>query len=296
MVDNQTKKIPAVTVIIPTFNRASWLAGAIDSVLNQTFQNFELIVIDDGSTDETPKLVAKYGDRIRYYVQPNRGPASARNLGIKRAQADLIAFLDSDDRWLKEKLHEQVGVMLNNPEIKICYTNEIWVRRGVRVNQKKIHQKYSGWIYQKCLSLCIISPSSVMIRREVFDKVGLFDEQFLVCEDYELWLRISHRFPIFFIDKPLIIKFGGHEDQLSRQFWGMDRFRVQALEKMLNDNSLSAEDRIATIKMLHQKCSILINGFEKRGKTSEADYYRSIRDKYIANGSSPLDQSVCSSS
>lgn len=288
----ESKKCPTVSIIISTYNRASWLAYAIDSVLDQTFRDFELIVIDDGSTDETPTLVAKYGDRIRYYVQPNRGPASARNLGIKWAQADLIAFLDSDDRWLKQKLQKQVSLMLNNPEIKICYTNEIWVRRGVRVNQKKIHQKYAGWIYQKCLPLCIISPSSVMIRREVFEAVGLFDEQFLVCEDYELWLRISHRFPIFFIDQPLIIKFGGHEDQLSHQFWGLDRFRVQALEKMLNDNSLSAEDRIATINMLLQKCSILINGFDKRGKTAEADYYRSIRDRYIASGLQLLDQSV----
>ncbi|MDZ7331670.1 MAG: glycosyltransferase [candidate division KSB1 bacterium] len=280
---DKAKNGPTVSVIIPTYNRANWLAGAIESVLVQSYQDLELILIDDGSTDETPELVAHYGDRIRYYAQDHRGPAAARNLGIQKAQADLIAFLDSDDRWLKDKLQAQVDLMLNHPEIKICYTDEIWIRRGVRVNPKKIHQKYSGWIYQRCLPLCIISPSSVMIRREVFDRVGLFDEQFLVCEDYEFWLRISHRFPITFINQPLIIKYGGHQDQLSRQFWGMDRFRVMALEKMLQDHSLSEIDRNATIQMLIQKCNILINGFEKRGKTAEGDLYRSIRDKYRTN-------------
>jgi len=280
MVDKKTKNRPAVSIIIPTYNRASWLAGAIDSVLNQAFQDFELIVVDDGSTDATREVIAGYGDRIQYYFQPNRGPAAARNLGIKQAQADLICFLDSDDRWLKEKLSTQVDLMRNHPETKICYTDEIWIRRGVRVNQKKIHQKYSGWIYQKCLPLCIISPSSVMIRREVFDVVGLFDENFLVCEDYDLWLRVSHRFSITFIAQPLIIKYGGHDDQLSRRFWGMDRFRVQALEKMLADHSLSAEDRNATVRVLVQKCAILINGFSKRGKIAEANYYRSIQERY----------------
>jgi hypothetical protein len=192
----------------------------------------------------------------------------------------LITFLDSDDRWLKQKLQTQVELMIRNPDIKTCYTDEIWIRRGVRVNQKKIHQKYSGWIYQKCLPLCIISPSSVMIHREVFDKVGLFDEDFLVCEDYDLWLRVSHLFPITFIDQPLIIKNGGHEDQLSHRLWGMDRFRVQALEKILQENSISSDDRIATIDMLKYKCKILANGCFKRGKTEEANYYLSVITRY----------------
>jgi glycosyltransferase involved in cell wall biosynthesis len=273
MAKSETKYCPSVSVIIPTYNRASWLIDAIDSVLNQTFQDFELIIVDDGSTDGTHEIVAQYGKRIQYFYQSNRGPASARNLGIKKAKADLITFLDSDDRWLKQKLQTQVDLIQKYPDIKICYTDEIWIRRGIRVNQKKIHQKYSGWIYQKCLPLCIISPSSVMVNRDVFDKVGLFDDDFLVCEDYDLWLRISCYFPITFIDQPLIIKNGGHEDQLSHRLWGMDRFRVQALEKILKENSLSANDRKATIDMLNYKCKILANGCLKRGKIEEANFY-----------------------
>ena len=283
MAEGEIKYCPSISVIIPTYNRASWLTGAIDSVLNQTFQDFELIVIDDGSTDGTREIVAEYGDRVQYFYQFNRGPASARNLGIKHAQADSITFLDSDDRWLRGKLQRQYDLMKGNSDVKICYTNEIWIRRGVRVNQKKIHQKYSGWIYQKCLPLCIISPSSVMIHREVFAKVGLFDEDFLVCEDYDLWLRVSQYFPITFINEPLIIKNGGHEDQLSHRLWGMDRFRVQALEKRLQENYLPLDDRKATIDMLNYKCKILANGCFKRGKTKDGNHYLSIKEKYSKN-------------
>jgi glycosyltransferase involved in cell wall biosynthesis len=280
MVEQINQNLPLVSVIIPTYNRASWLKGAIDSVLNQTFSNFELLIVDDGSTDNTKELVDSYGDKIKYIFQPNQGPAAARNSGIKNRQVELISFLDSDDRWLKDKLQTQVNLMTADPSIKICYTDEIWIRRGKRVNPKKIHQKYSGWIYQQCLPLCIISPSSVIIHREVFEKVGLFDESLLVCEDYDLWLRVSHHYPIAFINKPLIIKNGGHEDQLSQRLWGMDRFRVKALEKMLQENSLSPEDRKATIAMLHQKCTILANGCFKRSKVDEGNFYLTIKEKY----------------
>jgi len=271
---------PFVSIIIPTYNRVSWLKGAIDSVLRQSYQDFELIIVDDGSTDDTKKIVTNYGNRVKYIYQPNRGPSAARNSGIEKAQADLITFLDSDDRWMKNKLKTQVELITHDPNIKICYTDEIWMRWGERVNQKKIHKKYSGWIYHKCLPLCIISPSSVMIHRDVLGKVGLFDESLIVCEDYDLWLRISRQFPITFIDKPLIIKNGGHEDQLSRRFWGMDRFRVMALEKVLLEDSLSATDKKATIQILHKKCTILANGYFKRGKIEEGKYYLSIKERY----------------
>ena len=171
-------------------------------------------------------------------------------------------------------------LIAKNPEIKICYTNEIWIRNGVRVNQKKIHQKYSGWIFQKCLPLCIISPSSVLIKREVFDRVGVFDENLIVCEDYDLWLRVSINYPIFFIDKSLIIKRGGHQDQLSRKFYIMDRFRIKALEKILTKNNLKNQDRNAAIETLKQKCTIIANGCFKRGKVEEGNKYSAIIKKY----------------
>ena len=277
------KPHPSVSVIIPTYNRASWLTGAIESVLEQTFSDYELLIIDDGSTDNTLEIVNPFGDRIKYFYQSNRGPSAARNLGIKNARGEFITFLDSDDRWLKNKLLAQVNLMTADPQVKICYTDEIWIRRGVRVNPGKIHQKYSGWIYQRCLPLCIISPSSVMIHREVLERVGLFDETFPVCEDYDLWLRVSSRYPITFINKPLIIKNGGHADQLSHQNWGMDRFRIAAMEKMLQQNELCPEDRVATIDLLQKKCSILTNGFFKRGNIEDGNFYLSIKEKHDSN-------------
>jgi len=277
---NSQNPSPLISVIIPTCNRGAVLEHAIESVLNQTLKNFELLIIDDGSTDHTPQLVTTYQNRIKYFTQINQGPAAARNFGIQNSQGDLICFLDSDDRWIETKLEIQVGLMLSDPNIKICYTDEIWIRRGVRVNQKQVHRKYSGWIYQQCLPLCIISPSSAMIHREVFDQVGLFDETMIVCEDYDLWLRISRVYPITFIPQPLIIKYGGHEDQLSHQFLGMDVFRIRALEKMLKENGLSPTDRNATVRMLQKKCAILASGCFKRGRIDEGEFYSSLKSKY----------------
>jgi len=278
------KKSPLISIIIPTFNRSSRLTVAIESVFRQTYQFFELIVIDDGSTDHTEEVIKSYDNRVRYFFQQHQGVSAARNVGIEKSKGSYICFLDSDDEWVPEKLATQVRLVRSNPRIKICYTDEIWIRKGVRVNPKKIHKKYSGWIYQRCLPLCIISPSSVMIHRDVFDKAGMFDPRMTVCEDYDLWLRISHFYPITFIPQKLIIKHGGHNDQLSQKYWGMDHYRVMAMEKMLNYYDLKSEDKKATIHMLHKKCNILANGFFKRGKKQKADHYISLRNKYVDLG------------
>jgi len=255
------------------------LKEAIDSVRSQDFVDYEIIVIDDGSTDGTEKLFKDYPEII-YFYQSNQGVSRARNQGIKMARGKFICFLDSDDRWLPTKLSHQVKVMEENPEVPLSYTDEIWIRNGKRVNPKKKHQKYSGWIFEKCLSLCIISPSSVMLKKEVFKTVGVFDESLPVCEDYDLWLRITARFPVFFINKKLIIKQGGHEGQLSHQFWGNDRFRVQSLEKIINAGILNEERKKQAIQELINKCLILEQGFRKRGKLFEAQYYQNLIRRY----------------
>ncbi len=268
------------SVIIPTFNRAAFLREAIDSVLAQTEKDFELIIVDDGSTDYTRELVAEYGDRVRYVFQPNAGPSAARNLGIRHASGKLITFLDSDDLWLPHKLARQREWMAAHPQARLCYTDEIWIRRGVRVNQKKIHAKSGGWIYPLCLPRCIISPSSVLMRRELFDAVGLFDEQLPVCEDYDLWLRVASRFEIGFIAESLIVKRGGHPDQLSQREWGNDRYRVAALLKIYESGVLDEMARRKTAEMICRKCKILENGFRKRKKVSEADFYVKVKEKF----------------
>jgi glycosyltransferase involved in cell wall biosynthesis len=259
-----------VSVVITTYNRHQFLKGAVISVLNQDYQDREVIVIDDGSTDESMKEIE--GLPVRYVWKKNGGISSARNKGIEVAQGDYIAFLDVDDQWMKGKLSTQMKRM-EEEGFSISYTDEIWIRNGKRINQKLKHKKYSGHIFEKCLPLCIISPSSVVIKREIFDKVGLFDESLPVCEDYDLWLRITAGHPVLFIERPLIVKRGGHDDQLSRSYEAMDKFRIQSLANIFKSGILNETQKIMAAEELRTKCRIVANGAKKRGRAEEAEHY-----------------------
>ena len=236
--------------------------------------------MDDGSTDKTYQLMKSFPKAQYFYIKKNSGVSKARNVGLAFAKGELICFLDSDDLWKEKKIQIQSLWLENNKDSQICYTDEIWVRNGVRVNPMNRHRKYSGDIFRHCLGLCIVSPSSVMIRAKLFDEIGNFDESLPACEDYDLWLRIASKYAFHFIEEPLIIKYGGHSDQLSRKYWGMDRFRVVALKKLLDQNSLDKEKLKLTRSVFLEKCSILIKGFEKRGKKEDESFYRELVNKY----------------
>jgi GT2 family glycosyltransferase len=266
-------KTPSVSVIIPTYNRYPLLCEAIDSVLAQTDQDFELIVVDDGSTDDTPAVRSTYGDRLHYVYQDRKGVSTARNRGVDLAKGEWICFLDSDDLWRPQKLKIQKEEMKRDSQLQISYTEEIWYRRGVRVNPAKKHAKYSGWIFERCLPLCLISPSSVMVRRSLFQATGAFNEGFPVCEDYDLWLRISKDFPVHLVREPLIIKRNGHPGQLSADGWGFDRYRVESIAGVIRSGTLTDRQFQAACNVLRQKCSILSSGFSKRGKEEQAKYF-----------------------
>ena len=271
---------PLVSIIIPTRNREVRISAAIDSVLNQTQQDFELIVVDDGSTDATQEVLRAYGSRITCLRIDPAGPSAARNRGIAAAQADLIAFLDSDDIWLPRKLERQLALHSSNGDILVSQTREVWIRNGVRVNARAKHRMHSGWIYEHCLPLCIVSPSSVMIHRTVFDHVGLFDESMPACEDYDLWLRIAPHYPIHLIDEELIIKYGGHADQQSRCIPALDSLRIKAICKSLDSADLNDEQRAAAVMELQRKCRIYAQGCRKRGKVDEAREYETKPHNY----------------
>lgn len=269
-----------VSVIIPTFNRARRVTRAVSSVLYQTFRDYEVIVVDDGSTDDTIDRLAQFERHILLLRhKENLGVSAARNSGFRNARSPFIAFLDSDDYWLPGKLATQVGFFERRPDAVACQTEEIWIRSGRRVNPRKKHIKPSGDIFLPSLKLCLVSPSAVMVRASLLHDVGLFDEGLPACEDYDLWLRISCRHPIALLHKYLVVKEGGHADQLSLRYPGMDRFRIKAMLKLIEAGGLSRSQEKATIKELSAKCRIYGKGCLKRGKVREGEYYLSLSEK-----------------
>ena len=269
---------PRVSVIIPTYNRAWVLKEAIDSVLAQDYADFELIVVDDGSTDGTDNVLAGY-DNVTVLEQPNQGVSAARNKGVLHARGTYLAFLDSDDLWLPQKLTAQVGFFRKNPDVVICQTQETWVRNGRRVNSGKRHQKQSGMFFERSLELCLVSPSAVMMEKTFFEQMGGFDESLPACEDYDLWLRINAHHPIYLIDQPLVVKRGGHKDQLSASP-GLDKYRIASIQSIIASGRLSPAQKTAAGRVLKKKCKIYAEGCLKRGRLDEADYYGGLPGRY----------------
>jgi glycosyltransferase involved in cell wall biosynthesis len=256
------------------------VGDAVESVLKQSKKNFELIVVDDGSNDRSIEELKRYGSLVTVLSQPQQGVAAARNLGVRWSSGKYLAFLDSDDLWFPRKLEIQMAFMERNPRVQICQSEEIWVRNGIRVNPKRRHHKPSGDIFRASLDLCLVSPSAVMMTRDLFLRVGGFDETFDVCEDYDLWLRIGVDTAVSLIPNPLVVKRGGHEDQLSRSTWGLDRFRILAIEKLLR-SGLRGEKRRWALKTLAAKVAILAQGARKRGKEGEALTYEGIMSRVL---------------
>ena len=266
-----------ISVIITSYNRMNYLVESLPSVLNQTFKDIEVIVVDDGSMDGTKayvEFIKSRDKRVRYVREPGVGVSGARNRGIVESKGEYICFLDSDDLWLPKKLEIQFRETVSKGYY-ISYTDEIWIRKGRYVNPGKKHQKFGGWIFEKCVPLCIISPSSVMIKREVFSRVGLFDETFYVCEDYDLWLRICSRYPVLFINKKLIVKRGGHPGQLSAT-WGRDAYRVRSLLSILKSPYLTKDQRELVLKDLVRRMRILMEGFRKNERRFVSSYYEGL--------------------
>ena len=267
-----------ISAVIPSHNRRHTLERALESVYAQCSPVDEVMLVDDGCTDGSRQLVAERFPGVRLLSQPNRGVSAARNLGIAAARYEWIALLDSDDCWLPHKIRRIRDSAERHPEEVLFHSDEIWMRRGVRVNQKRRHRKSGGWIFARCLPLCAISPSAAVIRKSVLEQLGLFDENLPACEDYDLWLRLCHRFPVHYLDQPLIVKHGGHDDQLSQRYPAMDRFRVRALHRLLLNEKLAPEDYSLATGVLRDKLDILCRGASRHRNRELLDEFEPLRE------------------
>lgn len=260
-----------ISVIIPTYNRADYVLYALNSVKCQSCRVDEIIVIDDGSIDGTDILLQNKG--IKYIYQEQKGVSAARNRGLKEAKYPWIAFLDSDDTWQSNKIAIQKEFHSKNPEFLASFTDELWIRDGKAIGQKK-HQRKEQPTFINSLRSCKIGASSFFAHKSLFESVGYFDESLYVCEDYDLWLRILLDNQIKYIDQKLITKYAGHSGQLSFETPLIDRFRIEALCKHINcdyKNEVLAE--------LIYKIELLLKGAKKHNNKELIDFCEEKRAK-----------------
>jgi glycosyltransferase involved in cell wall biosynthesis len=272
-----------ISVVIPSYNRRHTLERALQSVFEQTSPVDEVILVDDGSTDGSSEMVRQLFAQVNVITQPNLGVSAARNRGIAAARFEWIALLDSDDSWLPQKIDQIRRAHKLQPGFVLYHSDEIWIRRGVRVNPMRKHRKSGGWIFEQCLPLCAISPSATVISKSTVESIGKFDEQLPACEDYDLWLRLCHRFPVHYINQPLITRYGGHHDQLSQQHPVMDRFRIRALHRLLTHEVLKPEFRLAAEVTLLRKLDILLKGAIKHQNQPLIEEFSPLREIWCSN-------------
>ncbi len=260
-----------IDVIIPTHNRASLIQRAVDSVLGQTYKNFHLYIVNDGSTDETQKVLEKYLNLncVTLLHQAQTGVSAARNFGVHSSQNDWIAFLDSDDEWLPQKLERQIEGIDQSTDISFWHAEEIWIRNQVRVNPKVKHSKSGDDLFKRSLEFCLISPSTVLMKRELFNKYSGFDESLEICEDFDLWNKILAFEEVGFVDEFVTRKYGGHSDQLSTRYIAMDEWRIKSLVNLLA-LELKSDQRELVIEVIKRKADLLMKNFMKHNQTERA--------------------------
>lgn len=298
---------PLVSVIIPVYNRNFLLKEAVLSVAAQTFTNFELIIIDDCSNcDPEPEIAMLPGIKninLKFIkLKKHSGmPGFVRNKGASEAQGDFLAFLDSDDLWLPEKLQTQLDFIFADDELRkryaqsnfsifpnpdepyllqdektktvICHTREKWIRGSKIISQTSQKHNRSGDIFSDCLLKCIMGPSTVMVGTELFKKTGGFREDLEIAEDYELWIRIAAFYNALYIDKPLTVKRAGKWEQLSQKYNQIEIFRIDALGELIKNNFFPPQKLAEAKAVFAQKCRIYAAGCRKRGKIEEALKY-----------------------
>ncbi len=280
-----------VSVIIPVYNRRELVLQAVSSVLGQSWGDLEIILADDGSTDGLDEAVIPYcrDHRLRYIPLEHHGyPGAVRNRGAEHARGDWIAFLDSDDLWLPEKLQHQMELSMTRPELQCIHCTEIWLRGEQVISQRTQRHRREGYLFSDSLKKCIIGPSTVIIRRNLYELLDGFREDMVVAEDYELWLRLTAREEVGYVHQPLVVKRAGYGgDQLSERYGQIEVFRIQGLLDLLNTGWLKERPgkREEACRELARKCLIYAGGARKRGHEQEAGHYESIAREFSAASS-----------
>ena len=286
--------MPLVSVIIPAYNRAPLLKEAVRSVLAQSFRDIEIIIADDGSTDGTPSMLreleekslsAPEGPPLRLLRQDHRGMAGqVRNFAVQAASGRYLAFLDSDDLWLPEKLSRQLPFFGKPPGLRLVHTRELWLRQGRVISQKGQRHRRFGDVFGDALEKCILGPSTVVLERSLFDEIGGFREDLEVAEDYELGLRITALHEIGYVDEPLTVKRAGEWPQLSKKYDHIEDFRIKALQPLIDQDRLPFSRRMPARRVLSRKCGVYARGCRKRGRSEEALRYEALAAAYRTSG------------
>ncbi len=282
------KKKPLISAIIPVYNRPGHIREAIQSVLVQTWRPLELIVGDDGSTDQTRQEVQKAVENFRSAdvrgkildLKHSGFPGAVRNRCVEEASGEYLAFLDSDDLWLPRKLEKQIALFLEEPELQLVHTREEWNRSGKIISQSKLRHKRGGDVFMDALKKCIIGPSTVMIRRDFYQETGGFRDDLEIAEDYEYWLRLTAVTEVRFLDDPLTVKRAGHNDQLSEKYGHIEKFRLEGLKSLVDSEYFHDWHAVEAAAELSRKCLVYGRGCMKRGKTSEGQEYLDLAGYY----------------
>lgn len=229
---------PLVSIVITTYNYAEYLARCVDSVLDQTYQNIEVIIVNDGSTDNTDQIVDRYhkSGMIRYIKQQNAGQTIAKNNGLRECTGEFIAFLDADDYWMRDKLEKQLAVFAGDEKLGVVYTRAKWIDKNDKptiINDLKTH---SGWVTNHFVFDNFVHFSSVLVRKNCFEDVGVFDESLDMGIDWELWLRVSKYYKFAFIDEQLIAYRVGHQGQMSHKQVERHQQSDYILERFIREN------------------------------------------------------------
>jgi len=225
-------KGPLVSVITPTYNRSEFIEETVKSVLGQTMEDFEFLIIDDGSYDDTKSVLDSYlaDDRIRYFYQENQGQSVARNIGLKNSRGRFICFIDSDNVWLPDKLAVQISMMQDNPSVDVIYGDCILIDKQSREVGVKNIRRYSGHIAPQMLKDNCVSMNTAMARRQCFDELGGMNGKRRVADDYDLWLRFSAKYKFLYVPE-YFAKYRVMDDQISSD----KRRRFEANERIIHD-------------------------------------------------------------